>query len=77
MLGSAISTARELGELHPDTEPAQLAFELYAAMELANYLSTLHRDPAFVERDGRRSGRLWALTCSPPGRPSTLRILPG
>lgn len=56
MLGSAIRTAQELGEIDPDTEPAQLAFELYAPMELANYLSTLHRDSSFVEK-GREAVR--------------------
>lgn len=56
MLGSAIRTAQELGELSTDAEPAQLAFELYAPMELANYLSTLHRDPSFVEK-GREAVR--------------------
>lgn len=56
MLGNAIRTAQQLGELDPDTEPAQLAFELYAPMELANYLSTLHRDPSFVEK-GREAVR--------------------
>lgn len=56
MLEDAIRTAQELGELDPNTEPAQLAFELYAPMELANYLSTLHRDPSFVEK-GREAVR--------------------
>ncbi len=56
MLRNAITTAQELGELDPETEPAQLAFELYAPMELANYLSTLHRDPSFVEK-GREAVR--------------------
>lgn len=28
----------------------QLAFELYAALELAHYLATLRRDPSMVER---------------------------
>lgn len=42
--------ARRLGELHRRVDPAQLAFELYAPLELANFLATLDRDPAVIER---------------------------
>jgi AcrR family transcriptional regulator len=45
-----IHTARERGELIPETDVGQLAFELYAALEMANFLSTLFRDPWAVER---------------------------
>lgn len=54
LLEGAIRAAQQKGELDSNTEPAQLAFELYAPMELANYLSTLHRDPAFIQ-SGRRA----------------------
>jgi AcrR family transcriptional regulator len=54
LLQGLIRTARERGELAPDTDPGQLAFELYAALELANFLSTLFRDPWAVGR-GRRA----------------------
>jgi AcrR family transcriptional regulator len=51
-----ITTAQQHGELDPAVDPHQLAFELHAALELANYLSTLHRDPAIVAR-GRQAVR--------------------
>jgi AcrR family transcriptional regulator len=59
-LGAMIETAKRQGELHADTDAAQLTFELYAALELANYLSTLYDDPAMIEH-GRRAVRaaLW------------------
>jgi hypothetical protein len=41
----------------PATDPGQLAFELYAPMELANYLAMLHRDPSIVDR-GRAAVRV-------------------
>jgi AcrR family transcriptional regulator len=56
LLEGRIETAKAQGELRPETEAGQLAFELYAALELANYLSTLNRDPSMVER-GRRAVR--------------------
>lgn len=56
LLEDMIDTARQQGELDPATSPRQLAFELYAPMELANFLSTLHQDPSVVEQ-GRRAIR--------------------
>lgn len=50
LLEGLVTAARERGELEAATDPAQLAFELYAPLELANYLATLHRDPAVVDR---------------------------
>jgi AcrR family transcriptional regulator len=50
MLEGLIAVAQERGELHAGVDPGQLAFELYAALELASYLSTLYRDPSLVER---------------------------
>lgn len=56
LLQELAHTARQRGELDPTTDPAQLAFELYAALELANSLSMLYRDPAFIDR-GRAAVR--------------------
>lgn len=50
LLEGQIATAQAHGELDASVEPAQLAFELYGPLELANYLATLHRDPALVDR---------------------------
>ncbi len=50
LLEGLIHTARERGELASDTDPGQLAFELYAALELANFLSTLFRESETVDR---------------------------
>ncbi len=50
LLAGQIETAQRRGELSPTADAGQLAFELYAPLELANYLSTLHRDPSIVER---------------------------
>lgn len=56
MVGRLIRLAKERGEIDPATDEAQFAFELYAPLELANYLSTLHRDPGLVAL-GRRAIR--------------------
>lgn len=45
--------ARKRGELDESTDPVQLAFELYAPLELANYLSVLHADTTYVDRARR------------------------
>lgn len=50
LLEGLIATAQVRHELDPALDASQLAFELYAALELANYLSTLYRDPALVHR---------------------------
>jgi AcrR family transcriptional regulator len=49
-----IATAQRQSELDASIDAAQLAFELYAALELANYLFVLYRDPAMTER-GRKA----------------------
>ncbi len=56
LLEGLIVTAQRRGELAPEVDPGQLAFELYAPLELANYFATLHRDPTIVDR-GRRAVR--------------------
>ncbi len=42
--------AQDCGELDPAADIEQLAFELDAALELANYLFVLYRDPEVLER---------------------------
>ena len=42
--------AQDCGELDPEADIEQLAFELDAALELANYLFVLYRDPEVLER---------------------------
>lgn len=66
LLEGAIRVAQERSELDPGRDPRQLSFDLYAPMELANYLTTLHRDPAFVQR-GRRAVRSALSLASSPG----------
>lgn len=56
LLEGLIETAKQQDELGPETDAGQLAFEIYAALELANYLSILNRDPSMVER-GRAAVR--------------------
>ncbi len=56
LLEELITTAQERGELDPEVDSGQLAFELYAPLELANFLTTLYRDPATLER-GREAVR--------------------
>jgi AcrR family transcriptional regulator len=48
--------ARERGELNRETDLDQLAFELDAAVELANYLFVLYRDPNVLQQ-GRAAVR--------------------
>ena len=64
-LGEMIETAKRQGEIVPETDAGQLTFELYAALELANYLSTLYDDPAMIER-GRNAVRAAIGAVAPP-----------
>lgn len=50
--------ARELGELPPDTDPAQLAFELNALVVAANTAFVLHADPEGLQRARHAIDRL-------------------
>ncbi|MGW6270960.1 TetR/AcrR family transcriptional regulator [Streptomyces sp. NPDC055060] len=45
-----VAEARDAGELHPDTDAPQLAFELIALMETANSHSVLHDEPDAYRR---------------------------
>ncbi len=56
LLEGTIATAQDQQEIDPALDVSQLAFELYAALELSNYLSTLFRDSAIIER-GRTAVR--------------------
>ena len=50
LLHTTAERARARREVDPGADLEQLAFELHAALELANYLYVLHRDAAFLER---------------------------
>ena len=63
LLEQQIVTAQRHGELDPGIDPGQLAFELYAPLELANYLATLYRDPMIVDR-GRAAVRATISTAA-------------
>lgn len=64
LIEGLVAEAQQRGELDAAADPAQLAFELDAALELANYLSTLHRDRGPVER-GRAAVRATIRRASP------------
>lgn len=65
-LEAQIEAAQHQGELDPEVDGRQLAFELYAPLELANYLATLHRDPSVVDR-GRAAVRATLAATVPRG----------
>lgn len=50
LLTEQVTAAQRQGELVKDIDPEQLAFELYAPVELANYLYVLFRNPTLIER---------------------------
>jgi AcrR family transcriptional regulator len=52
-LERTIEGAQERGELDPEEEPAQLAFELDALLQLANRMFVLHGDAGAFERARR------------------------
>jgi AcrR family transcriptional regulator len=54
LVESLIWEAQQRGELAADTDPAQLAFDITAAVEHANYYSVLFDDPDVIQR-ARRS----------------------
>ena len=66
LLEGQIEVAKREGELDPATDSAQLAFELYGPLELANYLATLNRDPSITDR-GRGAVRAALGRASPHG----------
>ncbi|MFV8835977.1 TetR/AcrR family transcriptional regulator [Aquisalimonas sp.] len=56
LIEDQIIAAQRLKELDPLIDAGQLAFELCAPLELANYLATLYRDPEITAR-GRAAVR--------------------
>ena len=50
LLEEHIAIAQRSGDLRPEVDRSQLAFELYAPLELANYLATRPRDPSVTDR---------------------------
>ncbi|MGH2474025.1 MAG: TetR/AcrR family transcriptional regulator [Candidatus Limnocylindrales bacterium] len=50
LLEGLVATAQDRDQLDAALDPGQVAFELYAALELANFLSTLYRDPSIIDR---------------------------
>ena len=59
-LRELVEAAQREGAIPPDEDPAQLAYELEAAMILANNLFVLTNDPATLERGRRAVRRLLA-----------------
>jgi len=53
-LAAPLTEAQRAGQVAPDVDAQQVAFELYACMELANYHFVLFRDLRVLER-GRRA----------------------
>ena len=69
LLAEHIAIAQRAGDLRRDVDRSQLAFELYAPLELANYLATLYRDPSLTDR-GRAAVRGALAAASPSERAS-------
>jgi AcrR family transcriptional regulator len=59
-LRELVEAAQREGAIPPEEDPAQLAYELEAAMMLANNLFVLTNDPATLERGRRAVRRLLA-----------------
>jgi AcrR family transcriptional regulator len=47
------AVAKSLGELHPEADSRQIAFEVHAFVQEANWAKQLHRDPRAFERARR------------------------
>lgn len=74
---ACVAEARDAGELHPDTDAPQLAFELIALMETANAHSVLHGEPDAYRRAGAAiTARLRAAATDPSRVPQLPRELP-
>ena len=70
LLIDQIEAAQQHGDMRASIDPEQLAFELYAALETANYLSTLYRDASITER-GRSAVRSAIARATPKVRQAT------
>jgi len=55
-LAKLVLAAQGLGQIAKDVDPPQLAFELYAFLDMANFHFVLFRDPGMLER-GRTAVR--------------------
>ncbi|MGW6062740.1 TetR/AcrR family transcriptional regulator [Streptomyces sp. NPDC055189] len=65
-----VAEARDTGELRPDTDVPQLAFELIAFMEAANAHSVLHDEPDSYRRAGAAiTARLRGAAADPSSVP--------
>ncbi|MGW7269989.1 TetR/AcrR family transcriptional regulator [Streptomyces sp. NPDC054864] len=70
-----VAEARDTGELRPDTDVSQLAFELIALMETANAHSVLHDEPSVYRRAGAAiTARLRAAATDPSQVPQIPQI---
>jgi len=49
LMEEQVIAAQRLNEFDPALDPRQFAFELWAPLELANYLATLYRDPTITD----------------------------
>ena len=65
LLEGEIETAKRQGQLDPGTDARQVAFELSAAIEMANYYATLNRDPSITDR-GRTAVKTTLAAAAPP-----------
>lgn len=65
LLTSQVEAAQRQGELLPTVDPRQLAFELYAPVELTNFLFTLFADPSIVDH-GRTAVDAAIARAAPP-----------
>jgi AcrR family transcriptional regulator len=72
-LASLVRDAQRLEHLATREDPEQIAFELYACMEMANYMFVLFRDPAALAR-GKRATRGILTRSRTDTQPATLRM---
>jgi AcrR family transcriptional regulator len=80
VLAELIDAGRRRGEFRRDVDPRQLAFELYACLEMANFHAVLFDDAEPLQRGrlavraaldrARRGGRNLSVTVSAPSAPS-------
>lgn len=68
LLAEQVTVGQGQAELDPAIDPEQLAFELYAPIELANYLYVLFRDPVIIERARTAVAAALHRTAPPPDR---------
>ena len=71
LLEAEASAAVDAGDLEDDTDPAQVAFEIHAFVQEANWAFQLHGDAAAFRRAGTAIHRTLATVVSEPG----LRVL--